>query len=374
MSDERRGKPSSSGAERLYNCPGSVKLIASVPVKDSEPLDPQRDLGLAVHAALAGEIGPEELSEEARAIWATSLAEINRALAAWRPPLISSIELSTTETGISFVATQEAIIQEKRLWWKDRFSGRLDLAVIDKHNLRAIIIDTKSGWGDQTPSAKNLQLRTNAILLLQYASQQNIGILEEIEVGLCMPQKKVKYESVTYTTDDVWLSLKELDAKLKAAEQPNAELVTGAWCSYCPAEHVCPARESEFSKTLEIIEKKDQLAEWTPDMWGEFLKASTRVESFIKRKKAEAKRLLEEDPMAVKGYRIVQTETDEFLDVIALWPWMRENGVKKEDFGKAITIKKTAMKELGLTREQIEEVCEKFAVKKIGSRMVATSK
>lgn len=286
--DEREGKASMSGAERLLNCPGSFQLSRGL----STPEKPWTRDGNLGHAALANEAGEADLDGHEDVAWAAQRCqEISSQVAE---------ELGFSEEAI-------ALQDEARLWLHDDeghpvASGRIDRAYIKGKT--ALIFDWKLGRKEVAPSPQNPQLIGYALLL-----QEEYGITEAF-LKIVQPWRKGSEQPVAHLTAEGMAAWKNalLDA-IEVSRRPDAPRHAGKWCDYCPARPLCPeAREvaggalallgDQMPAPLDLPARYDLL---TPEQkltaWDWVQHAKKTLKEFEGAVKAE----LEQTPDAIPG-------------------------------------------------------------------------
>ena len=219
MSDEREGRPSASGMERLALCPGSWNASKGIPETSSK----YAEQGNRIHSLIAGLRVKNPTTEELDvAVQCERLAGIIVLQHMARP-----IEDCTE------------VHREERVWTQKSsdymWSGKPDLVVV--YGKRAVIIDFKSGRADVEHAQNNKQLRALAVLV----AEEYKGKLENVLVAIVQPLASQSMSLCDYTKADIELARIEIGNTIKAAMLPDAKRVAGeAQCKYCPAKANCP--------------------------------------------------------------------------------------------------------------------------------------
>jgi len=275
MDDERLNLPSASGYGRLLNCPGSGAMEAKCE-KDEDT--PESASGTRIHAHCAGlpVEPPLTLTENDTAEMCRSLEE--QAKEQWKQRL----------SGIHYI--QEA--REDRLYLRDglkiAFSGQPDLVLMSQN--KALVLDYKTGFGDQQDSCENDQLRALAVLL-----KHEYPDLEEITAGIIQPGAGMRVELVTFNAEHLEAATAEVFGALESAKRPVAPLILGDHCKWCRAKAICPKQQHQFKKLSNMtittnMERQELLPNET---LFQLLKQKGNVLKFIGELEAEAKRRLE---------------------------------------------------------------------------------
>ena len=278
--DERCGLPSASSMERIALCPGSLRASKGlVEIKTPEMAEMGRagDRGhLWLECPGFIDLAPEEL-ELAEEI----LAERNALLA---------------EHG--FAGKEQA---EQRLWFTNaegekQCSARLDYSNID--GKRAFICEYKTGYGDQTESARNLQLRTQAVILDW--NQPSGYKFTEVLVAVIQPRVSRKPEVASYTAKDILKARGQLRRYLEAAKAPDAPRIPGKkQCQFCPAKLGCPENQRVMN-SLNL----EELIGITAEALSNLLDRCDVAQQVIDGARSQARALLAENSDAIPNWRL----------------------------------------------------------------------
>ena len=301
MTDERKGKPSASGYERLYNCPGSLNAERGLPDTTSD----EAESGTRIHAILEtiarseyqGGPLPVDCDED----------ELDKAWMLWhRGQAAMRTWLGDAEC--------DSVHIEERLWiGDDDFSGKADLIFVAGN--RALILDYKSGWGDHERNEASPQLRALTVLVL--FKQPNVFDVqaEIVQLGRDFPP-------VVYDFDAAQVAAKELGDSLAAAISPDAPRNAGKWCTYCKARFTCE------KSTAEIVTVAESQMEISNERW-ELLPRARKLELAKACKLAvklagdinkRIKEDLEADPNSIPGLTIKPGANErEIADTLAAW-------------------------------------------------------
>lgn len=273
MNDIRANLPSASSLARLAACPGSFRLSQGLP----DTSTPESDAGTRIHAAFAGEFAeltPDEV-DTLESLQRLEAEALNR----WRSSL-------PEDDG-----TVAACVREWRMWLElegaKAFSGQAD--VIHILGCHGLILDAKTGWGEQVDSAGNLQLRSLAVLL----KEQYPG-LKSVTVGILQPASG-KSALCCYTASDLEKARLELLGILDGARTESGRLATGDHCKYCRALAVCPAAKKEVETFSMLTLNGSSLTVSDADM-AKLLARCGPATKMIEGINAECKRRCEANP------------------------------------------------------------------------------
>ena len=339
MSDPRKGRPSASNMHRYAACKGAwwaeQQAIYGGHV---EPKSDEAASGTRIHDYLAGKQPDTVLTSEE--LW---LAMRCREQAVSVEEMFMAAHILDNE--------QIERIPEKRIWFRgDLFSGEPD--VVLKHRNRALIIDYKTGSGDVESAEENMQLR--ALTVLVTAADPKIT---EVTTAIVQPLAG-KPSVCTYTWDHILKATEEIVELVHTIEQPgHPRTPSEKACKYCKARFTCKERNA----TMEVVKAYGSGAVMAPMDVLRVLESKAIITKIIKDAEEQAKELLKADPDALPGWKLDKPRKNEsIIDPNTLYARCVEAGVKPENFTKAVTITKTALKEviehdLGLKGKPVED-------------------
>jgi hypothetical protein len=266
MTDQRKGKPSASGMQRIMECAACLPLTNQLRHEGKLPEDQGSDdanFGTAVHAVLASLAMTEYISHHAP----------EHIAAAW--PLWDQARRFRPDC-------HARLIVEERLWSNcGDFSGMFDLVWLMDES--AVLIDYKTLHGNHPPARINWQLKTGAVLL-----RQNYGVSSVKAVLL----QTMKAPSVAEWNE---IDIEEFEDEIQQRVwrgnrdpwvngfNPHPDL-----CAYCPARLSCPAHHHMIGQAMEA----DAITTATTPRLSEFLRACEVVEIHRKAALAEMERRL----------------------------------------------------------------------------------
>jgi CRISPR/Cas system-associated exonuclease Cas4 (RecB family) len=272
MSDEREGKISASGMNRIALCPGSFSLEATMPRETSEAAEK----GTRIHEWIATGKGDLTSEEKNIAEWCIH----------YHKEVVETIKAGE----VTYVTT------EKRLWFSDLFSGQID-RIDHIGDEIAIVSDYKTGRMSQGAAESNFQLRAYAVLV-----KANLPKLKKIYVSIIQPMTDTPYTIAEYDEDSLLEARSEISVLVTRAYAPNANRIPSPnACKYCKAKSICPeagAKVHEVAKTspLSILELGDaQLAEYND--------AADVAESVIEAIRSETRRRLNAGSL-IRGWEL----------------------------------------------------------------------
>lgn len=293
-----------STAERVINCPGSVKLVATMPPK---PSSTYADEGTLLHDCIA------------------HLLELGHASAR------DMIGRTYNDQVLTEELVEEKLLPAMRL-----------LNTIDPDNQMDYEVEQKVGFGDFLPgvfgSADLLGRLGDTAVVLDWKFGSGVPVeAEENAQGLfyaCAARRtdatkwifknatKVLIVIVQPPSIKIWeTSIERLDrfeAQLASAvveaKSDTALMAAGKWCKWCAAKPVCPVMTGEVDRV-----RAAQIEALPVDQIGAYLKTADQLESWITDLRALAFSMLESGA-TVPGYKLVAKR--------ATRSWVNEDAAK----------------------------------------------
>ena len=318
MSDERRGLPSASSAQRYALCPGSFLLEQSITTPEVTSDD--ASMGNRIHGYLAGE-GIALNEEETRIATDSRLQEIELVKAVF--PLQYRLQ----------------IMREKRLWGYDAdfnksWSGKPDVVYNDGE--RALIIDYKTGRGEVQHATGNVQLRALAVL-----ADMTSGPYQEVTVAIIQPLAG-EPTTCTYGAEDLVRASSEMTTLMDDIRKPGQPRNPSTEaCKYCKAKEVCPEARGVVQKLPALVPRDGLEIVMTPEQIAEFLEKAPLAEAVIEAVRGKARRMLEAK-QEIPGWRLKPGAIRESITnpELAFARFMAAGGTQAQ-FVQAITVAKT---------------------------------
>lgn len=242
VKDERQGRPSASGMQRLFLCPGSWQAEKKCPV-DEESEDAA--LGTMLHACMEQGTMPED-PEDAEAV-------------AW----CREMENALCKKYLGEEIRYALVWRESRVFERvDRlFSGKPDMVAV--RDFKALVVDYKFGRLPVAAAECNLQLSALAVLVMDMFDE---GDIDEVFVCILQPYASRKEPAVCrYTRESVEQARAFFRACIEKAQDEHAPLKPSEKaCRYCRAQSSCPA----VKLALVNVTSGDLTAaweEWSPE-------------------------------------------------------------------------------------------------------------
>lgn len=333
VADERERLPSASGMERLALCPGSFLLEVDHGEKTTSD---DATLGNRIHDWLAWR--KVRLTPEEQEIADACEEHAKRVFEEWE----------AAGPGYNSDA-----VREQRMWARDAdgldrtWSGKPDLVAIiqrDNGTRRALVVDYKTGRGDVTEAAGNMQLRALAVLVADEFS------VTEVRVAIVQP---LAGRPTVCDYDDVALAVAkvEIDAIVRRATTPGQERRPNpAACKWCSAKHACPEGRNLALAMAQPLAREGGVILLTPEEMAGFLHAARAAEAIIESVRDKARRMLEEDEKAIPGWRLKPGVARESITNPQLvFDRVAALGATPERFLGAVTVAKGKLE--GIVRE-----------------------
>lgn len=326
--NERRNLPSASYIFRLSQCPGALNACQGL----ADISTPEAESGTRIHSRLAGET--VELTPEEEDI-AESCAKIEESL----------FEQWKLRHAIPEDAAVQVFRDNKRLWLErdgqKLCSGLADVIYLwDRH---ALILDFKSGRGENDDASANLQLRCLAVLV-----QENFGWIKHAETAIIQPLVTHSPTVCSYDVDDLITATNELLRIVLSALMTDAPRKAGAHCKYCRAASTCPETRKEVESLSSLTIHQPGLTVSNGDMAALLARCGPALK-MIENIKAECFRRAEADPDSWRalGYEIAQGKGKRAVDDIAtVSERLNALGVPWPDITKACSITMRALEPL----------------------------
>lgn len=249
--DERHGLPSASKMDRVANCPWSHKAESFFPAEETNEA---ANSGTRIHAVLAGAASADTLTVAEQETAEMCARQAEELIAAWK-------------TEDAHLVT----LKEERLWLHKgnlvmrkagtgaTFSGQADLILIDKNERRALVIDYKTGRGEQAEAVDNPQLASLAVLVANYCD------CDMVRVALVQPWAG-KPTVADYDEDALDRASTWLRDSLRAAEfSVPGQAKAGSWCKWCKAasNNACPAFR-RYTEQVPALLQPETVADLSP--------------------------------------------------------------------------------------------------------------
>lgn len=322
-------------------CPGSVRLIKSVPPR---PETEYAREGTAVHAIL-------ELAQNQNR---SALSFLDETVEGVR---VTEDMIAGADVFLSYIAELKPRVT--KTWVEKKFDlsalgmppeepmfGTADWAGYEPGPRVLHVVDYKNGSGVVVDVFENKQLLYYALgAVLDLGSEYPV---DEVQITIIQPNAThkdgpVRHYTLSYL--DVIGFANELRQRAYATQDPNAPLVAGAHCRFCPAAGVCPAQR-DAAQAVAMVEFAEMPLDIPPapstlpdEMFYEMLPKLHVLSDWIKAMYANAEaRLIRGEP--VPGYKLVARRANRsWKDEAALLEWAATQS-KILDVGEDLYVKK----------------------------------
>lgn len=293
-----------SSAHRWINCPGSLNL--------------SRQLGVVSKSSSYAEEGTaaHELAHLCLLRGMDAIEYIDRRLPSWEEGHAEVDDEMATAVQVYLDKCRTYVRENVDTMTEQKFNlkplnppapmfGTADFVAIDVHEQKITIIDFKYGKGVNVEAKDNPQLKYYALgALCMLKAGTTIKTVETVVVQPRTAGPPIK--TATYKASDIFTFAADLMGYARATMAPDAPLVAGSWCMFCPASGQCPAQrdaayalaQTQFSVDPGVGEVLDQdavvgsIAALTPEQYARILNDIPVLEAFIKAVKTAARELL----------------------------------------------------------------------------------
>lgn len=333
-----------STAKRWFACPGSVALIKTVP---EAPPSTYAIEGTAVHTMIelcqTRGVDPITMLDETIAVEEEAGNET-----IMFPVKVSENMVAGAQVFLDYVRGELGPNLSKQ-WVEKKFSleriglpdayGTADFAGYEPAIKRLHVVDYKNGSGVLVEAFENEQLMYYA---LGAALDLDPGEFPIDDVRITVVQPNVGHQDGLVRHFDLsYLDLlgfaNELRVKAAATRDPNAPLVAGSHCRFCPASGICPAQRDAAQKVA-MVEFADMPLDQPPapstlpdSVIFEMLPQLPLLQAWIKAMygNVEARLLRGEE---VPGYKLVARRANRsWKDEAALVAWAKADGLDDDE-------------------------------------------
>lgn len=349
--DERAGLPSASIITRIANCPGSLRLTRGLPELVAPQMRKYAESGDRVHLYLEA---PDFVDLTP---WPDEL-EVAKQCESIRDQVVKgSISLPTNVIKERrFTLTSKNTVEMRDPTPYDKFSAKLDYGAVNKHNA-LLVVDYKSGRGDQPEASNNLQLRSQLVVLWIYNGRKpRLGYTSVVQ-----PLVSSKPEICEYDRAALEAAEKELLGLLEGAQNKFAPLIAGDHCKFCPAKLKCPAAVEVVKQMAEV--EITSLLGIKPEALADLLNKAIVCDQVITAARAHAKAHLKERPGCIPGWQLTPNPAKRSVtDPNGAFVALERGGVIDQD---------TFIGCVSVALGKLEKAIKAFTDKKGGSKFTA---
>lgn len=274
-----------SSCERWWNCPGSVKLIASVPHKNGTKYTAQGTVahslgedyinGILAHISvdslssrLLDEVGRSYVEDDFEIEVTDDMVEAvelyGETVRQYLSDMGFSLGMDPYYTHPEVPSLSPHFIDPHYLRPEVRFQlthidpeafGTCDCVIYAPFH-KIVVIDYKHGEGYAVEVENNHQLLYYALGAYYSLPENERTMLSEIETVIVQPRAKHLHGPVrkhSYTVAELLAHEAELVEAVARVRADSSELAVGSWCKFCAGKPVCP-------KTLARLQEETKLA------------------------------------------------------------------------------------------------------------------
>ena len=269
-----------STAERVINCPGSVALAAKMPPQvENEHMA----AGTKLHDLIADLVFA---ADDQRAAKLATLPDDQA------DKLRTALALFDThvDPDLYFEGDVEAHVDFP---WDRSIFGTAD--VIGKIGERSIVLDWKFGDGVMVDAKENYQLLFYAAAAW-YSGLWAFQEPEEVELIIIQPPHIRRWVT---NVDRLERFNDELAKAVSIAKKPDAPIVPGDHCRFCPAKAICPQKTGAAERA--VVTAIDTIG---PEQIGHWMTVAAQLEDWAADVRKLTQRALENN-IPVPGWKLV---------------------------------------------------------------------
>jgi len=186
--------------------------------------------------------------------------------------------------------------------------GRVDVALVNEHQLE--IVDYKNGSGVLVDPVDNPQVLYYAAGVVAELHRRRPPVTpERIVTTIVQPHArsvaKVRSAAIDYLDLMLWVD-DVLIPGVAACDQPDAPLVPGSWCRFCPVSFSCPALVAEANRMAKLEFDDDRVEVEDDQALSELLDTAVKARAWCDAIEGYALRELQRQ-RRVPGWSLVPT-------------------------------------------------------------------
>lgn len=351
-----------SAAHRWMNCPGSVAACDGLPDESSIYADEGSFAHLVASCGLVAKLPPAHFLGRSSTTFEDfepdnpeHVFEVTAEMVKALDEYLAEIETLRIVEGIDAEWVETRVVAVDPEVW-----GTSDYIGWSKSTETLHVVDLKYGAGVWVDVEDNEQLLTYAVGALR-----TFPDLRPRFVRIHVVQPRCRGEAhrwVEYPIAEVEDFADSLESRADAAQLPNAPLVAGEWCRWCPARANCRALLNHVTAeavgvfrdrdTLESVDASKAVAALSPEQVARALEAIPMINAWAKAVEAHARELLTAG-REVPGWKLVVASGHrKWIDEERAKAVLRTNGV--EPFADRVVLSPAqAEKKLGKARKSV---------------------
>lgn len=204
------------------------------------------------------------------------------------------LTIETIEQYYSRVDGDELLL-ETRLdmsWVHPKLFGTGDILIYKRKTKQLVVLDYKYGSGHVVEVADNPQVLTYAVGAAKMFEEQGVDEVISVIIQPRAFHREGPVRSETIDLIDLVVFEGILTERAKATDDPNAELIAGHHCKFCPAAYGCETLRQygldligvRLKKGKELTERDlPRLQDITPERLGRIVREVKILEGWLKR-------------------------------------------------------------------------------------------
>lgn len=324
-------KLSPSSSHRWMSCPGSIRLIETLPERERSRSSRYAEEGTAAHRVAEECIRRGIPAEELLGYRVGISEELGPELYPSRGDDLREHEYEVTvemvdavNVYLSEIASQRARLpfgeegietRVQPLADEPEVFGHLDYSIIDRVEGDLIVNDFKYGAGVRVEVVENPQISIYALGRLRDVGPDNVS---RVELAVTQPRAGGEEHGVrrweVKPSDLVRWGEEVLRPAVVATRAADAPQVAGEWCRFCPASAICPAlrrrviEETRHDFDVPAVfeaEAPTLHVPSNPDDIARVLRAAPVIDAYLREVEGYAQRMLERGEH-VPGFKLVR--------------------------------------------------------------------
>lgn len=308
-----------SGAYRWLQCPGSFALSRQAPPR---PASIYAATGTLAHSLIEqamrepSSFDPKNLRNQTRHIDGHDVL-IDDTLLEGVSTMLEYLVPRVRSPGVRVMTEQRVHLGH---WFEVaklskppvQLFGQVDVGILDEATRALEVVDYKNGAGILVEPEGNPQLLFYAAGCLAGLDQSSIKV-NEIKLTVVQPNarsgEKIRSWETSALDVQMWI-YDVLVPGVAACTEPDAPLVPGSWCRFCPASHTCPRLQAD-AVALAQRDFADPIGAPDKNQLAEALDVAERAEIWINAVRGYALEQLQRQ-VHIPGWQVVPTRPSRY--------------------------------------------------------------